>query len=122
MDSQVAALLRRHRTAAGLTQDELSIGSGVSVQAISTLERGTRRYPQLSTVSALAEALHLDADQRASLEAAASRRGKTATPDSARPPWPCMLRTRWLTPSRTARCTWTSAASASARHWSRWRP
>jgi transcriptional regulator with XRE-family HTH domain len=63
VESQFAALLRRHRTAAGLTQDELSAGSGVSVQAISTLERGTRRYPQPSTVAALAEALHLDADQ-----------------------------------------------------------
>ncbi|MEV8375476.1 tetratricopeptide repeat protein [Kribbella sp. NPDC056861] len=77
MESQFAALLRRHRTAAGLTQDELSAGSGVSVQAISTLERGTRRYPQLSTVEALAEALHLDPDQTASLAAAASRRGRT---------------------------------------------
>ncbi|MEV6416654.1 tetratricopeptide repeat protein [Kribbella sp. NPDC051718] len=80
MDSQFAALLRRHRAAAGLTQDELSEGSGVSVQAISTLERGTRRYPQLSTVDALAEALHLDADQTAALAAAASRRGKSDKP------------------------------------------
>ncbi|MDX6279184.1 MAG: hypothetical protein QOH03_255 [Kribbellaceae bacterium] len=80
MDSQFAALLRRHRAAAGLTQDELSEGSGVSVQAISTLERGTRRYPQLSTVDALAEALHLDADQTAALAAAASRRGKSEKP------------------------------------------
>jgi tetratricopeptide (TPR) repeat protein/transcriptional regulator with XRE-family HTH domain len=84
VESQFAALLRRHRTAAGLTQDELSAGSGVSVQAISTLERGTRRYPQLGTVDALADALHLDKDQRAALEAAASRRGKTAT-DKQRP-------------------------------------
>ncbi|MFI5712516.1 ATP-binding protein [Kribbella sp. NPDC051620] len=82
MDSQFAALLRRHRAAAGLTQEELSEGSGVSVQAISTLERGTRRYPQLSTVDALAEALHLDADQAAALAAAASRRGKSDKPTS----------------------------------------
>ncbi|MEU0096909.1 tetratricopeptide repeat protein [Kribbella sp. NPDC006257] len=77
MDSQFAALLRRHRSAAGFTQDELAAVSKVSVQAISTLERGTRRYPQLSTVDALADALHLDGDQRAALVAAASRRGKT---------------------------------------------
>ncbi|WP_020385616.1 helix-turn-helix domain-containing protein [Kribbella catacumbae] len=82
MDSQFAALLRRHRTAAGLTQDELSAGSGISVQAISTLERGTRRYPQLSTVEALADALHLDADQKAALASAASRRGRS---DKTRP-------------------------------------
>jgi transcriptional regulator with XRE-family HTH domain len=80
VDSQFAALLRRHRAAAGLTQEELSEGSGVSVQAISTLERGTRRYPQLSTVDALADALHLDLDQAAALAAAASRRGKSDKP------------------------------------------
>ena len=84
MESQFAALLRRHRTAAGLTQDELSARSGVSVQAISTLERGTRRYPQPATVQALAGALHLDPDQRAALASAASRRGKT-TPENQRP-------------------------------------
>ncbi|TWD73305.1 ATP/maltotriose-dependent transcriptional regulator MalT [Kribbella amoyensis] len=76
MESQFAALLRRHRIAAGLTQDELSILSGISVQAISTLERGTRRYPQLSTVRALAGALRLDPDQKSALDAAASRRGR----------------------------------------------
>jgi tetratricopeptide (TPR) repeat protein/transcriptional regulator with XRE-family HTH domain len=77
VDSQFAALLRRHRTAAGFTQDELAAASKVSVQAISTLERGTRRYPQLATVDALADALQLDDDQRAALASAASRRGKT---------------------------------------------
>ncbi|ADB34541.1 transcriptional regulator, XRE family [Kribbella flavida DSM 17836] len=80
MESQFAALLRRHRTAARLTQDELSAVSGISVQAISTLERGTRRYPQPATVAALADALKLTGDQRAALSAAASRRGKTDRP------------------------------------------
>lgn len=95
MESQFAALLRRHRVAAGLTQDELATLAGVSVQAISTLERGTRRYPQVSTVSALADALHLVKDQRAPLQAAASRRGRTsitkkqpdAAPVAAASPW-----------------------------------
>jgi len=78
VESQFAALLRRHRVAAGLTQNELAALAGVSVQAISTLERGTRRYPQVSTVSALADALHLGEDQRAALQAAGSRRGRTS--------------------------------------------
>jgi tetratricopeptide (TPR) repeat protein len=95
VESQFAALLRRHRLAADLTQEELSLSSGVSVQAISTLERGTRRYPQLGTLEALAEALHLDDDQRAALEAAASRRGKTSTerqrPGRTRPTAPRQL-------------------------------
>src|SRR5882757_2489489 len=86
VESQFAALLRRHRVAAGLTQDELSTLAGVSVQAISTLERGTRRYPQLGTVSALADALHLIEDQRAALQAAASRRGRTSAAKNKKQP------------------------------------
>ncbi|MFC0625884.1 ATP-binding protein [Kribbella deserti] len=76
MESQFAALLRRHRQASGLTQDELADRCGLSQEAISTLERGTRRHPQRSTLLALADALELDPDQRAALEAAASRRGR----------------------------------------------
>ncbi|HEV2460208.1 MAG TPA: helix-turn-helix transcriptional regulator [Ktedonobacterales bacterium] len=35
-----ADLLRHHRTAAGLTQEELAARAGLSSDAISTLERG----------------------------------------------------------------------------------
>ncbi|WP_237771316.1 XRE family transcriptional regulator [Kribbella sp. ALI-6-A] len=90
VESQFAALLRRHRTAAGLTQDELSTVSGISVQAISTLERGTRKYPQPATVRALANALRLDPDQQAALVAAASRRGQTDRPAPAEPAPPAV--------------------------------
>lgn len=85
MDSQFAALLRRHRQAGGLTQDELAERSGLSPEAISALERGFRRYPQRGTLTALADALGLDADQRAALEAAASRRGRPAVQTTAPP-------------------------------------
>ena len=47
--------LRRHRLAAGLTQDELSARSGVSQSHISALEKGTWE-PRLSTILALAKA------------------------------------------------------------------
>ncbi len=59
-------LLREYRTAAGLTQGALAEKAGLSEQAVSLLERGTRRRPRPSTVHALAEALGLDpgAEQR----------------------------------------------------------
>jgi transcriptional regulator with XRE-family HTH domain len=55
----------------GLTQEELAERSGLSVYAISMLERGVRRTPRSSTVEFLAEALKLDQQQRAALAAAA---------------------------------------------------
>ena len=71
-----ANLLRHHRTAAGLTQEELAARAHVSVDAISTLERGTRRRPRTDTVALLADALALPEEERAALMAA--RRSSTA--------------------------------------------
>lgn len=53
-----AANLIRLRLAAGLTQTELSIRSGVSQSHISALERGTWE-PRLSTILALAKAFNI---------------------------------------------------------------
>lgn len=50
-------LLRRHRKAAGLTQEELAERAQLSVRAISDLERGQRTVPQRETVELLARAL-----------------------------------------------------------------
>jgi predicted ATPase/transcriptional regulator with XRE-family HTH domain len=61
------ALMRRHRTAAALSQEELAERAGVSVRAISDLERGVHRAPRLETVRMLADALGLGEDDRASL-------------------------------------------------------
>ena len=47
-------LLRRYRTAAGLTQEELAARAGLTPQGISLLERGERRHPQAYTVRQLA--------------------------------------------------------------------
>jgi non-specific serine/threonine protein kinase len=44
----------------------------LSVESVGALERGTRRAPYRDTVAVLAEALKLDADGRAALEAAAN--------------------------------------------------
>jgi predicted ATPase/transcriptional regulator with XRE-family HTH domain len=66
--------LRQHRQAAGLTQEELAERSGVSVKAISALERGHRRRPYPNTVRALARALDLTDEERSALATLASHR------------------------------------------------
>jgi predicted ATPase/transcriptional regulator with XRE-family HTH domain len=67
------ALLRRHRLAAGLSQETLAARSRVSTQGIGALERGDRRSPQRGTLALLAEALGLDVELRSEFEAAAAR-------------------------------------------------
>src|ERR1700738_5207861 len=49
--------LRRHRVAAGLTQEELAERAGLSARGIQDLERGARRPPRQDTVRRLAAAL-----------------------------------------------------------------
>src|SRR5689334_15161509 len=71
-DGSFAELLRSNRQAANLTQEELAERSGLSVQAISMLERGVRQAPRTSTIESLARALALDAGQRSALVRAAS--------------------------------------------------
>jgi transcriptional regulator with XRE-family HTH domain len=53
--------LARIRTARGLTQEELARSSGVSVDTISRLERGTHATARRSTLQALSVALGTDA-------------------------------------------------------------
>jgi tetratricopeptide (TPR) repeat protein/transcriptional regulator with XRE-family HTH domain len=66
-------LLRRHRLAAGLTQQELAERAAVSVRGISALEQGERQHPYSHTVRQLAEALGLEREERAAFERAARR-------------------------------------------------
>jgi predicted ATPase/transcriptional regulator with XRE-family HTH domain/uncharacterized protein HemY len=60
------ALLRQHRTRAGLTQEELAEHAGLSVRGLVYLEHGTRR-PYPDTLQRLAEALALTPVQRDAL-------------------------------------------------------
>jgi predicted ATPase/DNA-binding XRE family transcriptional regulator len=53
------AQLKALREAAGFTQEELATIAGVSVHAVSALERGERRRPHVETVRALSAALDL---------------------------------------------------------------
>jgi predicted ATPase len=60
------ALLKRHRRAAHLTQEQLAVRAGYSASYLSQLERGERE-PAPSTADLLAESLALDPHARASL-------------------------------------------------------
>ncbi|MGC2407060.1 MAG: helix-turn-helix transcriptional regulator [Candidatus Cybelea sp.] len=71
------ALLRQFRLDAVMTQQTLAERAKLSVEAISTLERGARTRPYKETVSLLARALGLSPEREALLESAI---------DVARPP------------------------------------
>jgi transcriptional regulator with XRE-family HTH domain len=73
------SLLRRHRTSAGLTQEQLAERAGLSRRGIADLERGARLVPYPYTIDRLATGLGLSEGERASLVEAA-RAQKTATP------------------------------------------
>ena len=64
-------LLKRLRLEAALTQEALAECAGLSVKAISELERDPTRTPRLESVALLAEALRLAPGERACLLAAA---------------------------------------------------
>jgi transcriptional regulator with XRE-family HTH domain/tetratricopeptide (TPR) repeat protein len=68
------ARLRAGRQAAGLSQEELAERSGLSVRAVSNLERGRARWPHRETLRRLADALGLRDTARAEFIAAAGRR------------------------------------------------
>src|SRR6188768_555140 len=53
------AHLKALREAAGFTQEELATIAGLSVHAVSALERGERRRPHVETLRALSAALDL---------------------------------------------------------------
>ncbi|HRD64248.1 MAG TPA: helix-turn-helix transcriptional regulator, partial [Nocardioides sp.] len=74
MAPSFAALLRRQREAAGLTQAELADRAGLGVRTVSNLERGVNSSPYPSTVRLLAEALELAPVELDALVAAARRR------------------------------------------------
>jgi predicted ATPase/DNA-binding XRE family transcriptional regulator len=59
--------LKALREAAGFTQEELATIAGLSVHAVSALERGERRRPHLETVRALSAALDLTGETRDAL-------------------------------------------------------
>jgi predicted ATPase/DNA-binding XRE family transcriptional regulator len=71
--------LKTLREAAGFTQEELATIAGLSVHAVSALERGERRRPHAETVRALSAALDLTGPTRDALLASA----RASTPPTA---------------------------------------
>ena len=67
-----ATVLKRLRTASGLSQEALAERAAVSTQAISALECGLRKAPYPKTVALLAGALGLDEARRSQLTDAAT--------------------------------------------------
>ncbi|MDQ6670742.1 MAG: AAA family ATPase, partial [Chloroflexota bacterium] len=87
--ADLAGLLRRHREAVGLTQEELAERAGLSARGVSDLERGLRGNPYPATLRRLAVALDLAPEERAALLAAPhanlAAESSDLTPASSRP-------------------------------------
>jgi transcriptional regulator with XRE-family HTH domain len=75
------AHLKSLREAAGFTQEELATIAGLSVHAVSALERGERRRPQFETVRSLSAALDLPDPVRDALLASARVPSRDAAVD-----------------------------------------
>ena len=88
-----ATLLRQYRVAAHLSQEKLAERAGLSVAAISALERGVRKTPHLATVRLLAKALRLSTADRAIFGAAARMPPERYQPgDPLQRVWPTLSR------------------------------
>jgi predicted ATPase/transcriptional regulator with XRE-family HTH domain len=75
------AQLKALRETAGFTQEELATIAGLSVHAVSALERGERRRPHVETVRALSAALDLTVASRDALLASARMPAHTSAAD-----------------------------------------
>ncbi|WP_405061051.1 NB-ARC domain-containing protein [Kribbella sp. NBC_01505] len=78
-EESLSDLLRRYRGRAGLTQAALAAKAGLSDQAISLLERGTRTRPRIDTIRTLIQVLDLNEDEADQFIAVA--RGKSLPAD-----------------------------------------
>jgi predicted ATPase/DNA-binding XRE family transcriptional regulator len=76
--------LKAFREAAGFTQEELATIAGLSVHAVSALERGQRRRPHVDTVRALSSALDLSGAIRDAFLASARAAAPAAALDELR--------------------------------------
>jgi predicted ATPase/DNA-binding XRE family transcriptional regulator len=85
------AHLKTLREAAGFTQEELATISGLSVHAVSALERGERRRPHVETIRALSAALDLAGTGRDAFLASARLSVQTAVDELTDVPLPLPL-------------------------------
>lgn len=86
--TEFATLLRRHRLAAGLSQEELAEKAGLSSDAVAALERGRRRAPRPLTVRLLATALNLSEADFAEFTESLRRSPVAYAPQVQGPPLP----------------------------------
>ena len=84
------AQLKALREAAGYTQEELATIAGLSVHAVSALERGERRRPHVETVRALSAALDLTGATRDTFLANAHQPPMRQSMHWAAPRCPCL--------------------------------
>jgi len=73
---RLAELLRSHREAAGLTQEQLAGRAGISVGALQDLEQGRTARPRRRSLDRLALALRLGPAETGQLVRAAAAAGK----------------------------------------------
>jgi transcriptional regulator with XRE-family HTH domain len=84
--AELAALLKKFRVQAGLSQQALAERALISVQAVSALERGYRKAPYQATLERIADALALSEDARQALKHSAHRsRGPRLDDEGQRP-------------------------------------
>src|SRR5262245_44977629 len=86
-----AAHLKSLREIAGFTQEELATIAGLSVHAVSALERGERRRPHVDTVRALSAALDLAGEHRDAFLTNARVPAQTAVDEMSGGSWPVPL-------------------------------
>jgi predicted ATPase/DNA-binding CsgD family transcriptional regulator/transcriptional regulator with XRE-family HTH domain len=106
------ALLRRHRLAAGLTQEALAGRAGLSARAVSDLERDAARLPRLDSLVLLGDALALTAAELATLRAAARPLADTPASSPQRRMDPVQTPRAPLGRGRTSRFAYLQAAAA----------
>ncbi|WUJ71807.1 helix-turn-helix domain-containing protein [Kribbella soli] len=98
----LSELLRTFRARAGLTQAALAEQAGLSEQAISVLERGTRSRPRIDTIRALTKALDLTAAEAEQFLTVARGKGKIGKhrddPPKESPPAADQVPTPWQLP------------------------
>ncbi len=82
------SLLRRHRNAAGLTQEELAECAGLSAHSVSNMERGVSHTPRAATVRLLISALNLSQVDAARLWSSARGASRAAASSAGAAPLP----------------------------------
>ena len=70
---KLGGYLRRRRLAVGLSQQQLAEASGLSIRSIGDLERGSTRWPYPDSLRRLADALHIQDQERQELFRAGRR-------------------------------------------------